>query len=241
MYHYIYDHALSNQKYAKVIREIEKRLTDLGIFGRVDRLSPLKSLAEVVLEGQRRGAKTIVAVGNDDTLRRVVDVASQYRLVVGYIPLAEPNSLAAYFGITLGMAALDVLSARRTVPLDIGKVNGQYFITAVSIPQGKVTLDCEGKYRVTTVREGQVRICNLGDLSDPTDGVLEAVIEQPLTWHRWGGVRPAPTVLPLRKISITSLEPFTFIADGRRMSHKTVHVEVLPRHLKVIAGRERKF
>lgn len=239
MYQYIYDHFLSDPRYAKALREIEKRLTDLGIFGRVDKLSPLKSLPEVVQEGIRRGAVAVIAVGNDDTARRVVEVISPHRLTFGYIPLGTPQTLARTLGIPEGLAACDVLSARRVVSLDIGRVNGQYFLGTVSIPQGRVTLDCEGKFRVTTVREGQVRICNFGENSDPTDGMLEAVIEQPLgLWSRRAG---PPTILPLRQISITSVEPFIFVADGRRMQHKTVHVEVMPHYLKIIAGKRRDF
>lgn len=240
MYQYIYNHILSGKQYARVIREIEKRLTDLGIFGRVDKMTPLRSIAEVVHEGMRRGAKTVVAVGNDDHARRVIEIISPHRLTFGYIPFGEPQRLARLFGIPEGIGAADVLSARRTVPLDIGRVNGQYFLSAVSIPQGRVTLDCEGRYRVTTLREGNVRICNMGDASDPTDGLLEAVIEQPQSGF-FSSRPPRPTVLPLQRISITSAEPFTFVADGRRFQNKNVHVEVMPHHLKIIMGKDRAF
>ncbi|OGL74023.1 hypothetical protein A3F28_02845 [Candidatus Uhrbacteria bacterium RIFCSPHIGHO2_12_FULL_57_11] len=251
MYQYIYDSFLGQRQYAKVLAEIENRLTDLGIHGKVDRLSPLKSVAEAIDDGVRRGIKTVVAVGNDETLKKVIEVAPNYKVTVGVIPLGSPNRMARLLGIPDGSDACETLSARRAVTVDVGRVNGQYFLSSVSIPGGRVTLDCEGKYRVTPVGAGAVHICNLAavggrdlptHISDPCDGFLDAVIEPAegrFPWRKKSN--KAPTILPLRRISVTSHKPFSALADGRQIRNSIMHLEILPLKLKIIAGKQRMF
>lgn len=251
MYQYIYDAFLGQRQYAKILAEIENRLTDLGIHGRVDRLSPLKSVAEAVDDGVRRGIKTVVAVGNDETLKKVIEVAPNYKVTVGVIPLGSPNRMARLLGVPDGADACETLSARRTVTIDVGKVNGQYFLSSLVIPAGRVTLDCEGKYRVTSVGVAAVHICNLAavggrdepyHISDPCDGFLDAIIEPTVGRFPWQKKnKAAPTILPLRRISVTSHKPFSVVADGRQMRNSIMHIEVLPLKLKIIAGKQRVF
>ena len=44
MYYYLYDSRLNDKKYNNVIAKIETRLTDLGINGKINRLSFLKNI-----------------------------------------------------------------------------------------------------------------------------------------------------------------------------------------------------
>ena len=237
MYLYIYDGFLGSGKYARTLAQIENRLTDLGIHGRIERLTPLKSIAQTIETETKRGAKTVVAVGNDDTVRKIIDYLPAHKLALGYLPLVAPTRLAESFGIPVGAAACDILSARLMQTLDIGRVNGHYFLSSVSIPAGKVTLECEGKYRVSAPSSAELTLYNMD--ADPQDGYFDAVLAstQGGMWNR----RTAESVFPIRKLSIVSERKFPLFADGKRMETTTAHIEVVPKTLKVIVGKGRKF
>ena len=68
MYYYIYDSYLAEKKYESTIARIENRLTDLGINGKINRLSFLKNIHQIIGEEVKRGVKTVVVVGSDETL-----------------------------------------------------------------------------------------------------------------------------------------------------------------------------
>lgn len=251
MYQYIYDAALSDRRHQLLLTAIENRLTDLGIQGRIERLSLFKNVAQSLEDGVRRGTTTVVAVGSDDTVKKVMDAVAQFPVTMGVIPVGKPNRIARLLGVPEGLAACDVLSARLTQTLDIGRVNGHTFLAALSVPRGPVVLECEGRYRVTTPAHGPVHVCNMTPLeelldedeepfhtADPSDGMLEAVIPP-----RRGilGARSAKTVLNLRRLAIRADKPFAMSVDGRRLTAARAEVDVLPARLKVIVGRNRLF
>jgi hypothetical protein len=67
MYLYIYDSFLNDKKYTDLLIKIEKRITDLGIKGKVARLSVLKNMKELIMDGVKEGVQTVVAIGNNQT------------------------------------------------------------------------------------------------------------------------------------------------------------------------------
>lgn len=50
MYYYIFDQFLNETKYQSLVNKIEARLTDLGINGRSEKLTILKSLPDTMNE-----------------------------------------------------------------------------------------------------------------------------------------------------------------------------------------------
>lgn len=247
MYQYIYDNFLADKRYFKLVAELENRLTDLGIHGRVDRLHPLKSLRESIDDGLRRGVKTVVAVGSDETFKKVLDVIPGKDVVMGYIPLVMPSTFALTLGIPGGVAACDILSARLTETLDIGRVNGQYFLTSVSFPANEIKLECEGRFRLSLVRGGRVSICNVASfgepemehLGNPFDGYLDAVLApSPRGWRR---ARLEQSVLLIRRVVARASKPFTLLADGRELQQETAEIDVAKERLRIIIGKGRLF
>lgn len=251
MYQYIYDATLNHSRHRLLMTGIENRLTDLGIQGRVEKLSLFKDVREAVAEGVRRGVTTVVAVGTDETIKKVLDVMPYFNVAFGMIPVGKPNKLAKIFGIPEGIAACDVLSARLTQPLDIGRVNAQLFLSSLTLPDGRVTLECDGAYRVTVRAGSPVHICNMTPLNDhdrdddapmhvadPSDGLLEVIIEP--RRNLWG-VQGQRTILNLRRIVVTAPASFAYQLDGRRMKGDRIEIDVLPRRMKVIVGKERLF
>lgn len=249
MYHYIYDNFLSDKRQAKTLAELENRLTDLGIQGRVDRLHPFKSLREAIDEGLRRGTKTLVAVGNDETFKKILDVAAGMGVTVGYVPLAPESAFAELLGIPLGVAACDILAARLTEKLDVGRVNGQYFLAAVSFDAKNVKLECEGRFRLELVAGGRVSIMNIAaverdapeHVANPFDGLLEAVLEPAAAGPRPFRGRAVPSVLPIKRVVARSPEAFSLYSDGRELKSQNAEIDLAKEKLKVIIGKSRLF
>lgn len=258
MYFYIYDSFLSDKKFERDLALVETRLTDLGISGKIGRLTPFVSARGLIRDEARRGARTVVVVGNDETVSKAVEGIGEEKVALGIIPVGAPTYIADSLGIPYGVDACDVLSKRMTRKIDLGTVNGRLFLSDVRIPRGKVTIEGEGRFRVSSITaECQVIVSNLrnpemagADFAvstppgDPQDGFLDALIA-PVSGRLLGlfGRKSARacSVIPLRKLAIRSERPVSILADGRRFTNNSVLIEVVPDRLKVITGRERVF
>ncbi|PIS42168.1 MAG: hypothetical protein COT24_05115 [Candidatus Kerfeldbacteria bacterium CG08_land_8_20_14_0_20_40_16] len=256
MYFYLYDSFLNNKKYTSILAKIENRLIDLGINGKIEKLSVLKSAQEVVEDNIKSGADTIVAVGNEATFAKIVPlVAKQNGITLGFIPVVE-NAIAKFLGIPLGEKACDILSSRLIERIDLGKANDFYFFSELNIPESKdLTLECNGgHFRINSTNHSNIiQICNLTytplkrevgsrKFCDPRDGLLEAIFTP--TTSFLGRSRldlNKRSVFPIRKIKIKSSNSLSLIADGETVIKTPVLVQVAPKKLKLIVGKERKF
>lgn len=248
MYCYIYDELTQDKRYEKELSAIENRLADLGIAGKIVRMALFRNVEEMVRDEVRRGTTSVIAVGNDETVHKVIDVISGTDVVLGIIPLGAPNELARMLGVPEGVAACDVLSARIVEQIDVGIVNGKRFLTSLSVPNFRSELTCEGAYRVTPESEGHLEIRNLaGDatrderVSDPTDGRLETVIRVGVKHGWFGRRRMCESVLPLTSVAIRSEKPIAVLADGEEMMGTRFDIGVESGVIRVISGRNRKF
>ncbi len=247
MYFYIYDEFAQDKKYEKELLQIENRLTDLGLSGKIARLALFRDAEEMIRDEMRRGVTTVVAVGNDETVRKVLDVVAENGVTFGLIPLGAPQALAKLLGLPEGLAACDVLSARIVETIDTGIVNGRRFITGVSVPNFTAEVTCEGAYSITTKGAGWLEVRNLvaqgAGNSDPRDGVLEAVIRVavPRLWGLVGKKRFGTSLVPSHSLSIRSQRPIEVFADGEKMVGTDFTIGIERLMLKVITGRARMF
>ncbi|RJR30980.1 hypothetical protein C4569_03620 [Candidatus Parcubacteria bacterium] len=256
MYLYLYDSFLNEQKYNSRLAKIEIRLTDLGIGGKISRLSPLKNLHDLIDDEIRSGVQTIVAVGNDKTLIEIINVAADYKVSIGYIPIGEHTKIADILGLPGEDKACDVVSARKIEKLDLGKVNGTYFLGSVKISPGPVVLECEKKYQVEIKQSVcQVNICNLrpgflstanttGSHFNPQDGVLEALISiaKPTQFFSFFSAKSCyDSIFPFKKLSIKSKKSLSVHTDDQRVLKTPVDVEIIPKKINIIVGKERQF
>lgn len=251
MYYYIYDSFLNNKKYESILIKVEARLTDLGINGKIEKLTILKSLKEMVEDSIKKGAETIVAVGDDSTLAKIITLVADQKVTLGFIPIGENNNLAAILGIPGGEAACDILSKRVVEKIDLGKANNQYFLFSLKIPQGEVTLECNDKYTIKSqAANHSIKICNFVAGSDheknfnPKDGILEAVISgaPKKIWNVFKREYHQDSVFPIKKVKIKSLkDQVALLADSQTVIKTPVTVEVAPKKLKIIVGKARQF
>lgn len=248
MYCYIYDEFVQDKRYEKDLLSLETRLTDLGIEGKIIRLALFRDPSELVRDAIVRGATTIIAVGGDATVRKILDVVTQSGAVLGLIPIGEPSTLAKIFGLPGGIASCDILSQRIIETIDLGVVNDRSFLHCLSAPHFSAEMVCDGQYRLQPKEAGALEVRNIGgpDLSkdsmaDPRDGVLDTVVRVGTKRGFFRRKRVGETVLPLRSLQIRSKEPIEIFADGEALSATDFEITIVPNRLPVITGRKRLF
>ncbi len=76
----------------------------------------------------------IIAAGGDGTLVRAIGAATARGIPLGVVPLGTFNDLARSLGIPLDVAgAVDVIAGAKQRLIDVGRVNGCYFVNEASI------------------------------------------------------------------------------------------------------------
>ena len=256
MYLYVYDSFLNNKKYSNLLARIETRLTDFGIGGRILRLSPLRNTVELLNDEIKNGMKTVVIVGNDKTLAHVINIISRLDITIGIIPVGPDNKIARLLGVNSPEDACNILSARKIESIDLGKANDTYFISSITVDQGDVAISCEDKFVVRPESSNNtVGVYNLRpvfaaswgpkNLFSPRDGKLEVLI-QPLKTSWWTKNKTATgdnSIIPFEKITIRSKgkSALSVFTDGQKILKTPVQVEVIPKKLKVVVGKDRLF
>ncbi|HLD30901.1 MAG TPA: diacylglycerol kinase family protein [Patescibacteria group bacterium] len=256
MYQYIYDSFLTDSKYSKTLAIIENRLADLGLSGRIDRLSLFKDARDFVREGVKKGVKTIVVVGNDFTLSQVIGAADEVDITFGVIPVGSKNEIAGILGIEDEMSACDCLSNRLVKKIDLGKINSTYFISKIEAPPAEIILKCEGKFLVNSKKIQRVEIYNLpisGEKSDPQDGYLDVHLKPGresffksatnvnVGFLTRNSEQNQESVLPIKKMFLESKNDLTILVDGAKNINAPAEIQVLPERLKIIVGKNRLF
>lgn len=258
MYIYVYDNFVTEKKHERQLSRIETRLTDLGISGRIERLTMFKNIREIVADAAEQGCETIVAVGNDETVGRLIDSVGEFKMAFGIIPVGDgPHAIASLLGIEEGVEGCNILSRRVMHAVDLGRINDHYFLSSVRIPRTRAAISCNGQYSVIPTEDNEVRVCNLASMSvsaageetisSPRDGYLDTIF-QPSPHRglfsrlfRQAEAPPTPTIVPVRTLSIRHTQPVTVIRDGQRLSSTILNIEILPKKLRVITGKDRKF
>jgi diacylglycerol kinase family enzyme len=254
-YFYFYDDYTSNKKFEVEINRVETRLLELGLSGRKERLTILKNAKEIIEDGIKRGAKTVVAIGNDATISKVMTIIADYKnVVLGVIPVGPEQHISKLLGIPQGLMACDVLSKRVVKRLDLGKVNDHYFLFSLGIPTDQISIRCDNKYDLSIdTNDAVMHICNIGGLMtessraasqcNPADGKLEAIITPSGgSWKIFNRNFSKESVFKIRKATIKSTgHQVTVLADGQVAIKTPAKVVVIPKKLQLIVGRDRQF
>ena len=263
LYAFLYDDFLSSPSFQRIIANVETRCSVLGIQGRVSRLAIFRNAKELVENLVKDGAQTIVVVGNDKTLEKVMWFLPDLPVTIGYIPVSEPCGIGNLLGIPPGEAACDVLAARRMETLDIGRIDSRYFLTEVLIKDTKARVDVDGRFKISASHAGTISVRNLGSVRSMTalksgqqanatanakDGWLELAIQpiQPGERKRRFAflekyAAREQTTLHLREGIIESREPVDVFVDGHQLNGFSFKVGVLPNKLRIITGRNKRI
>ncbi|MFA6393549.1 MAG: diacylglycerol kinase family protein [Patescibacteria group bacterium] len=249
MHVYIYDTFLSDKKFARTLAKIEARITDLGLSGKVGRLGVTKKTFDLVKDEIKRGAKTIIAVGNDETVEKIVRCMPGAKTPLGIIPIGKENRIAESLGIPSELEACDILSARRVEKIGLGVIGDFYFLSKISTTSDNLKLQLDSGYSVELKRSGPViSIVNLptadialpeGFCFSPQDGLLRLLIEAREKKNVIFSRKNFESVFAFSKATVKSAKPIIF-NDLIKVSG-AIEIEAKKNALSVIVGKNRKF
>lgn len=244
MYFYIFDSFLGKKKYKKILDKIETRITDLEITGRFIHLTILENIQEIIKEAIKKGAETIVAVGNDKTLCQSAAALVNSSVVLGFIPIGEENNLAEILGIPKEELACEIISARLIEKIDLAKVNHHYFLSSIKIRNHNVLLKSDNCKIFPTSKINEIEILNLNRKSNPRDGLMEVVFYKPFSpfFSFLSKEKNLDSIFFLKKIIIqSSKKEIPVLIDNWKILKTPLEIEIVPQKLKIIVGKERKF
>lgn len=258
MFFYFYDTFINEKKYESALIKTENRLIELGINGRIEKLTILRNGKELIEEAIKRGAHTIIAVGDDNTLLKIINIVANHKVTVGFIPLRE-SSLAKILGIKDSLDACNVLSKRLIKKVNLGKANQNYFFASLLIPEVEgIKVECDEKYKISLKRKDNgLAIYNLGNFLDKTDeeqwkvfankNYLNVYVLPPMArglnkLFKANNAKETTSVFPAKKIKISSTEKTLPVILDKQTTLKTpIQVTIKPRKINLIVGRQRKI
>lgn len=244
---YIYDDYLNKSKYSRALNRIEIRLTDLGLNGKIIRLGAIKNIRDVIQNEIKNGAKTIIAVGNNQTVNKIIGSIIdnelygffQKNILFSIIPVGDDNSIADSLGIKREEEACNILLARRVKKIDIGFVNNYYFLNKATIESQGSLIDISGDYIIEPQEKGVISIFNLKSSANddknikvnPIDGKLDIYIKD-----RSKNL----SFLSVDKIKISNPD-HPLILDDIIEIKTPAEISVISGKLNVVVGKDRSF
>jgi diacylglycerol kinase family enzyme len=270
MYYYIVDpQKISQREFERVQNLLYSSLSEYRISGEVVRSTGLRTINQLVENAFAHGAKTIVAVGSDDTLHDVINAVRDREVTIGFVPIFD-TEISSLLGVSNISQAAKTIGARRIAELDLGVVNGNYFLSKLSfglgaetsggstifnfklirtlfnLPQIEVKFSADNQYQATTPVVGGLIINSL------TEGVFNVMLlpklskiktlrfRQQILSGNYGQV-PGASMIHVQKMEILNPPGLAIRAGGRVIAKTPVTIEILPQALKIIVGRDRKF
>ncbi len=252
-YFYLYDTYTSDRNHTNTLIRIENALTDLGIQGKVGRLTILKSTKDLIDTAIKDGADTIVAVGNDLTISKVATalVGKKQEITLGIIPIGGKNQfIAKLLGIPTDVLACHVLSSRIIEQIDLGKINSQYFIRSVTTVGAPIII-CDDQFTLALNQPHAIKISNLDSwelngqtkIANPKNKLLETVLI-PLPQKGFLGFskkqlnQGSQLIMESCKI-ISPGNPLPIVVDGERVLKTPVTIKIASQQIRVIVGKKR--
>jgi diacylglycerol kinase family enzyme len=282
MYYYIIDPGkLAQKQFERVQNELYSSLSEYRVSGENARVSPLRPVSTLVDVALARGAKTIVAVGNDDTLHEVINALQNQDVVIGFIPLV-PTELSEILGLSSINYACKHIAFRRIALMDVGMINKNIFLSKLTFgynpedsassswvwglknfskisnqPVLDINLSSDSSFQahikatagmIINARKNASEILH----PDPADGLFDVLLLPQLSKltvfknrkHLITGVYeklPACSVINSQKIEISNPEGMPLRIGNRVVAKTPAVIQVIPKAIKIIVGRERQF
>jgi len=139
MYYYIFEQP-RNGNDRKVHDKVRIALENNSIYGENCVASPARSADELTEMGFNKGANTIVAVGSDKHINKIVNTIKllerglNRNVVLGVIPTDESSTIKERFRISTIDDACDALKKRRYTTVTLGYIEGvRYFLSSAEM------------------------------------------------------------------------------------------------------------
>ncbi len=208
MYYYILDqNGLAIDKFERLQNELHGLLAEFKISGEMARVTPLRTVQDLVETASQRGVKTLVACGSDDTFNLMLAALKGRDFTLGFIPFDDNSFLGKILGIEGVFGGAKTLAARRIEKIDLAKIAGNYFISylefgalsqnlksvglwsalkLLSNEPKSLTIRIDDSYNVTLSALGGLAVnirstsAKSHNIANPTDSHLDLLILEPL-------------------------------------------------------------
>ncbi len=213
MYYYIVDpQKISQRDFERVQNLLYSSLSEYRISGEVVRVTGLRTITQLVEAAFSRGVKTLVAVGNEETLNDVINAVRGREVLIGFIPIMDTE-----IGNILGVRDIEqgakTIAMRRVAQMDLGVVNQSFFIGKLTfgltvkadqgllgyklaqdlakVPEINLKFSVDGNYQVEVTTTGgmimNARENSGKNMAHPGDGMLDLVLLSKLT--QWEAIK----------------------------------------------------
>lgn len=258
MHVYIYDSYVNQKKYDKIVARIETRITDLGLNGKIVRIGMLNSVYDIIHNEVKKGAKTIVVVGNNHILHQAINSLATLtnknipsNIPLGMIPIGEKeNHISKYLGIKNNDDATNIISARRIETIDLGKINDHYFLTQAVVPTIGTTVSIDKDFSIEINDTGEIYIINMPiDIEIPSeinpktnDDVLELFIKTSKTnkFLTKKKNNHQQSIFSFKELTIIN-KKFPINIDTSQTISSPAIIKIAKEKINLIVGKNRKF
>lgn len=149
------------EKYEQMQTQATGLMAEFKIAGEAGRVTPLRSIADLVDTASQRGAKTLVACGSDDTFNLMLSALKGRDFVLGFIPFVENSYLAKILGIDSVHTGVKTIAGRRLEKLDLAKIAGNFFLSYLEfgvMSQGLKTTGFLSGLRMLSIEPKNIQI-----------------------------------------------------------------------------------
>ncbi len=261
MYYYIVDPSkLSQKEFERVQNVLYSSLSEYKIAGEIVRVTGMRTILQLVENAFAHETKTIVAVGNDETLHEVINAVNKREVTIGYIPIVN-SEIGEIFGIKDLQSAIKTIAFRRIQDIDLGVVNGQFFLSKISFGSAEtpisIKISADEQFSATqTVISGlivnsreNVKPTKIGN---PTDGLLDVLLLSELSrWNKFFKKQviaqglyeelPGTSILHFKQVRIHEPSGVPIMLNTRIITRTPATITIVPKALRMIVGKARSF
>lgn len=238
---FIYD-AITD-KHKKSIRKFEEQISKLSLQGKILYLKDIKKAKEAIEKEIDNGAKTIIILGNDNTVNFTINILANIseNIPVFVVPIGNKNNnIANSLGIKNIKEAPFILSARRMEKLNIGKVNNEYFLSSCHLKDKNIGISIDEKFVVKAKKHSDHYIFNLLDVKCSTQNILISPQDKTLNLFIDTSSKEK-TIIPIKDFLEINKENIDITIDNSKIISSPARISISDKSLSFIVGKDRSF
>ncbi len=250
MYSFFYSANL-DKKNSKKLRLVENALSNLGIKDRINKITPLTKIGDLVNKEARLGVKTFVVIGSNNLLYNFLDLLAEKNLCLGYIPFDSDSVLCKVFSISSTQSACELLAARRIVKIDLGLINNKnYFFDNITFNGSELLLKYD-KFDLYIKKKCQLIITNslwkvkknIYFEAGSREGILETYVfnkENKFYNLHNNSLKNLLVKITTKKVAIAGHSSnFSFLIDNKKVSGGISDIRIIEKAINIVVGKGR--
>lgn len=252
MYHYIVNPSSGGRQYDGIQHKLKARLQQLQVDGEFSKTLEQGDAEKITRSFIKRGAKTIVVIGGDNTINDVIttiNASGKHSVAVGVIPMGD-SIIGRHLGIRDWQHACELLAARRLQPFSVMHINDYSFIHSCSISLSEDTdlpflAEVDGEFRLRG-SAGQIELSNQKLLNSylPNQLLIRFYSQEPVSWMsrflKSYKQNSQISQLHARVIILEFEGYYTAVIDGRSFKDNMFRIRLSNAPVKLITDRPQR-